>query len=161
LGKPGHLRRDLTGAMRTNTVSLDAKRGSCSVFFNRGIISTQAIARNLPKARSGLPSSGALQERIQDPEDSIRARLMAGLTRGVLTLPERAKEEGGKCYCALYELSDQELIDHLKALGKSRLEIVLSNAGEDTEGGSGDGDSTNQEAREALHDLKIAVTGRM
>jgi phosphatidylserine/phosphatidylglycerophosphate/cardiolipin synthase-like enzyme len=161
LGKPGHLRRDLTGAMRTNTVSLDTNRGSCSVFFNRGIISTQAIARNLPKGRSGLPSSGALQKRIKDPEDSIRARLVGDLNRGVLTLLERAKQEGAKCYCALYELSDEELIDHLKALGKSQVDIVLSNAGEDTEEGSGDGDSTNQEAREALHDLKIDVADRM
>src|SRR5947209_4982265 len=49
IGKPGDLKPDVSRAMRTNAVTLDSKRGNCSVFFNRGIISTQAIARSLPK----------------------------------------------------------------------------------------------------------------
>jgi phosphatidylserine/phosphatidylglycerophosphate/cardiolipin synthase-like enzyme len=159
-GMPGNLKPDMTRAMRTNSVTLDAKRGDCSVYFNRGIISTQAIARSLPKGRSGLPNSSKLSERIADPNDSIRARLMGDLETGVLALLERAKKNGGQCYCALYELSDEDLIEHLTALGKSA-HIVLSNAGEDTAEGSGDGDKTNVDARRELHRLRMDVTDRM
>jgi hypothetical protein len=141
-------------------VTLDSKRGNCSVFFNRGIISTQAIARSLPKGKTGLPNAGALQKAIQDPKSPIRKRLMGDLEDGVLTLLNRAAAEDGECYCALYELSDKVLIQHLKDLD-SKVHIVLSNAGTDTEEGSGDGDKTNQDARSELHELKLDVTDRM
>jgi hypothetical protein len=160
IGTPGSLKPDMTKAMRTNSVTLDSKRGDCSVFFNRGIISTQAIARSLPKGKSGLPNSSVLKKRIEDPKDSIRARLVGDLETGVVTLLERTRKNGGECYCALYELSDQDLIEHLTGLGK-KVHIVLSNAGEDTEEGSKDGDSTNVEARSELHKLKLDVTDRM
>ncbi|HEX4591204.1 MAG TPA: phospholipase D-like domain-containing protein, partial [Gemmataceae bacterium] len=160
LGAPNRLRPDRGRALRTNTVGLDSRRGSCSVFFNRGIISTQAIAHNLPKTKDGLPSSAVLKKRIQDPNDPIRTRLVGDLAHGVLTLLDRAKKDGGECYCALYELSDEELIGRLKHLGK-KAHIVLSNAGDDTEEGSGDGDSTNQAARAELHRLRLDVTDRM
>jgi len=160
IGKPGRLKPDFSAAMRTNSVSLDSKRGNCSVFFNRGIISTQAIARNLPKTKAGVPSTAALQQAIKKANSPIRKRLVGELEDGVLTLLERAASEGGSCYCALYELSDADLIKHLKSL-KKKLHIVLANAGEDTEEGSGDGDSTNNAARTALHALDLDVTDRM
>ena len=159
IGKPGNLKPDTSRAMRTNSVSLDSNRGTCSVFFNRGIISTQAIAHALPN-RNGVPSVGALQKDIQDPNNKIRIRLVGDLEKGVVTLLQRALKEKGECYCALYELSDEDLINNLKAL-KNRVHIVLSNAGSDTEDGSGDGDSTNHDARKELHDLGIDVTDRM
>jgi phosphatidylserine/phosphatidylglycerophosphate/cardiolipin synthase-like enzyme len=160
IGTPGRLQPDPTRAMRTNSVLLDADHGDCDVYFNRGIISTQAIANALSKSKSGLPNSKELEKRIKDPADSIRARLMGDLETGVLRLLQRAQKEGGECYCALYELSDQDLVDHLAALGK-KAHIVLSNAGEDTAEGSGDGDSTNVVARKRLHKLKMDVTDRM
>jgi phosphatidylserine/phosphatidylglycerophosphate/cardiolipin synthase-like enzyme len=160
IGTPGNLKPDLSQAMRTNSVSLYSKRGSCSVFFNRGIISTQAVASSLPKGKSGLPSGKALETAIQDPNNQIRKRLVGDLERGVLTLLNRAKAEGGECYCALYELSDKNLIKHLECLG-SRVHIVLSNAGDDTEEGSGDGDKTNHDARNSLHKLHLDVIDRM
>jgi phosphatidylserine/phosphatidylglycerophosphate/cardiolipin synthase-like enzyme len=160
IGKPDNLKPDLSLTMRTNSVTVDSKRGNASVFFNRGIISTQAIAKSLPKGKTGLPNSGVLQKEIQNPNSAIRHRLVGELEDGVLTLLNRAKTDNGKCYCALYELSDKDLIDHLEGL-KSKVQIVLSNAGEDTEEGSNDGDSTNHDARKALHELKIDVTDRM
>jgi phosphatidylserine/phosphatidylglycerophosphate/cardiolipin synthase-like enzyme len=160
IGKPGDLKPDTSRAMRTNSVTVDSKHGDCSVYFNRGIISTQAIARSLPKGKSGLPNSGVLKKRIENPKDPIRARLVGDLENGVLALLERAKSDGGECYCALYELSDKDLITHLTALGK-KVHIVLSNAGDDTEEGSGDGDGTNVDTRKALHKLKLDVTDRM
>jgi phosphatidylserine/phosphatidylglycerophosphate/cardiolipin synthase-like enzyme len=160
IGKPGNLKPDATRAMRTNSVRLDSNRGSCSVFFNRGIISTQSIAHALPKSSSGLPNVKALEAAIKNPTNPIRIRLMGDLETGVLTLLKRAVAEKGDCYCALYELSDKDLIKNLKALGK-RVHIVLSNAGSDTEEGSGDGDSTNNEVRGQLHDEGIDVADRM
>jgi hypothetical protein len=146
IGKPGQLQPDTAHAMRTNSVTLDSRHGDCSVFFNRGIISTQAIAGSLPKSKSGLPNSSILKKRIENPKDAIRSRLVGDLETGVLELLERAKKEGGECYCALYELADKDLINHLASL-KKKAHIVLSNAGEDTEEGNGDGDSTNVDAR--------------
>jgi len=160
IGKPGQLQPDAARAMRTNTVTLDSNHGDCAVFFNRGIISTQMIARNLPKGRSGLPNTGVLKKKIANANDPIRARLEGDLEAGVLSLIERVHKDGGECYCALYELADKDLIDHLKSLGK-KVHIVLANAGEDTEEGSGDGDSTNAKARRELHELGLDVTDRM
>ena len=40
---------------------------------------------------------------------------------------KKAKDEGGKCYCALYELTDEELISNLID-AKDNVEIILSNA---------------------------------
>jgi phosphatidylserine/phosphatidylglycerophosphate/cardiolipin synthase-like enzyme len=161
LGAPGNLKPDMARAMRTNTVTLDSKRGDCSIFFNRGIISTQAIAHSISKGRNRLPNSKALERAIADPNNPIRARLTGDLEGGVLTLLQRAKENEGECFCALYELSDKDLIEHLVSLGK-RLHLVLSNAGEDTRKGRGDGDSTNVAARRDLHKPKGAdVTDHM
>jgi hypothetical protein len=160
IGSPGELKPDPSRAMRTNSVTLDSKRGDCSIFFNRGIISTQAIAASLPKGKSGLPNTKILEQRIAKPNDSIRARLVGDLETGVLKLFERAKNEGGECYCALYELSDKDLFGNLASLEK-KVHVVLSNAGEDTEEGSGDGDKTNADARHKLHGLNIDITDRM
>ena len=78
-----------------------------------------------------------------------------------MQLLDRADKDGGKCYCATYELSGHDLIKHLTALGKKKLHLVLSNAGEDTEDGSGDGDSTNTDAWSELHSLGLDVDDRM
>ena len=67
-----------------------------------------------------------------------------------MQLLDRADKDGGKCYCATYELSGHDLIKHLTALGKKKLHLVLSNAGEDTEDGSGDGDMAQSPRRTRL-----------
>ena len=62
VGTPGKLIRDTSMAMRTKSVSLDSNRGTCSVFFNRGIISTQAIAHSL-STKNGVPSAAFSKKR--------------------------------------------------------------------------------------------------
>jgi len=47
------------------------------------------------------------------------------------------------------------------AVGKKKLHLMLSNAGEDTEDGSGDDDSTNTDALSELHSLGLDVDDRM
>jgi len=160
VGTPGNLKPDPSRTMRTNSVTLDSNQGDCAVFFNRGIISTQAIARSLTKGKSGVPNTKALEDAIKKPGNPLRTRLVGDLENGVLKLLERARKEGGQCYCALYELSDKDLVDNLAAL-KDKVHIVLSNAGEDTKKGAGDGDKTNTHTREGFHKLKLDVTDRM
>jgi phosphatidylserine/phosphatidylglycerophosphate/cardiolipin synthase-like enzyme len=160
IGVPGHLKPDVSQTMRTNSVTLNSKRGHCAVFFNRGIISTQAIAHSLLREKKGFLSVSALKTAIEDPDNAVRKRLVGDLKEGVLSLVRRAAQNGGECYCALYELSDLDLIKHLEGLG-NKVHIVLSNAGGDSEDDSGIGDSTNKEARSELHELGLDVTDRM
>jgi phosphatidylserine/phosphatidylglycerophosphate/cardiolipin synthase-like enzyme len=160
IGTPGNLRPDPARAMRTNAVTLSPKHGSCKVFFNRGIISTQTIARALPEGKDGAPSLRALQDAIKKKDSPIRARLMGDLQAGVLSLLDRAQDHGS-CYCALYELSDTVLVDHLTSLGKKKVHLVLSNAGEDSVEGAGDGDKTNIEVRNNLHEEGFDIADRI
>ena len=110
IGTPGNLRRDdLSRSMRTNSVSLDPKHGDCSVFFNRGIISTQAIARALQKSKAGLPNTAELKKKIAKPDDPIRARAWLEVsTAGFCSFSTVPTRTGGECYCALYELADHD-----------------------------------------------------
>jgi hypothetical protein len=107
-------------------------------------------------AEYGGPEIENRRARRSDPRT-----LVGGLEGGVLQLLDRADKDGGERYCATYELSDPDLIKHLTALGKKKLHLVLSNADEDTEDGSGDGDSTNTDAWSELHSLGLDVDDRM
>jgi phosphatidylserine/phosphatidylglycerophosphate/cardiolipin synthase-like enzyme len=164
MGEPGALKPLQSRTQRTNTVRVHPEHGNCSVYFNRGIISTQAIARNLSKGKDGVPSVEELKQHVATPDDPFRVRLMGNLNEGVLQLLERAaKEESGECYCALYELTDQELIDHLKSLG-GKVHLVLSNAETSTKQGKKTVklvDGTNQETREELHKDKLDLADRI
>jgi phosphatidylserine/phosphatidylglycerophosphate/cardiolipin synthase-like enzyme len=163
-GEPGSTKPLPARAMRTNTVRLHAEHGNCSIYFNRGIISTQAIARSLPKGRGGAPSADALQKHIQEPGDPFRLRLMGNLNEGVLQLLDRAAKEAGECYAALYELTDRELIDHLKGVGKKKLHLILSNA-DTSEKKDGTTvkvqDGTNRDSRKEVHAAGLDVKDRM
>jgi phosphatidylserine/phosphatidylglycerophosphate/cardiolipin synthase-like enzyme len=164
-GKPGDLEPKPERALRTNTVRLHPEHGACSVYFNRGIISTQAIARNLPRGKDGAPSADALKKHIARPNDPFRVRLMGDLKDGVLALLERAEQDGGECYCALYELADEELVDHLKALGKKgKVHLILSNADTSQKRGKKTVkvvDGTNADARKDLHAFGMNVQDRI
>ncbi|HEY7326220.1 MAG TPA: phospholipase D-like domain-containing protein [Gemmataceae bacterium] len=164
IGKPGALKPLQSRTLRSNTVRVRPEHGNCSIYFNRGIISTQAIARNLPKGKDGAPSVQELQQHVAIPNDPFRVRLMGNINEGVLQLLERAaKEASGECYCALYELTDQELIDHLKGLGK-KVHLVLSNA-DTSEKKDGKTvkvvDGENQGPRSELHKDKLDLADRI
>ncbi len=66
-------------------------------------------------------------------------------------LLERARTQGGKCYCALYEFNDPELESVL--IGSPFVHIILSNAGID--------DSTNRSTRQALHESNTDTIDRI
>ncbi len=166
-GTPNEKLTDMDGlTIRTNVTKATDTIGDHRVVFNRGIISTQSLADKLPKGKTGSPSTAALRKHIGIPGDKIRSGL-AGEAIGALTrLLERAKKEDGKCYCALYELTDEELINALKK-SKGRVEVILSNAdSSEKEDGKTKKvyDGTNAETREelrtvlgdALHDRLLA-----
>lgn len=93
-----------------------------AAYFNRGLISTQRVSR----AFDGNPAKGKLLDKVADPKDPLRASLSGDMVEALTGFIDRAKKSG-TIYAALYELSDEELIQKLEGLGK-RLYIVLSNA---------------------------------
>ena len=151
IGEPASVAPDPLLAQESNEVTLDPHHGPFGIYFNRGIISTQAIVDLLPKMPDGCPDSEALRRLIGQPTAEVRERLAGDLNEVVPSLLARAQAEGGECYCALYELNDTELVQAL--LDSERAHIILSNTGED--------DWTNQEARTALHDAGKDVMDRM
>jgi len=101
-GAPGHL-EPLPGVdpLVTNAIVLTPKRGSFDVYFNRGIVATQAVTKAL-----GKPSLDRLMRHIADPDDSLRKTLAGQLPEGLVALLDRADSDGGEIRGALYELSD-------------------------------------------------------
>lgn len=123
-GTPGSL-RPMTKLpfLTSNEVTITPQMSDdVSAYFNRGIISTQRVARAL----KGKKNAGSLKEHIADPSDALRASLSGDMVEALTSFVDRAKSSG-KIYAALYELGDEELIEKLEGLGK-RLEIVLSNS---------------------------------
>lgn len=101
--------------------------GPIQVVFNRGIISTQSLAGKLPKGPSGTPKAASLQKHIKDSNDPIRKALAGEAVKVLPSLLARAKKEKGKCYLALYELTDDFLIEQIEN-AKGHVELILSNA---------------------------------
>lgn len=151
VGTPGSLKPQSKLALITNAVTLTPKRGICSAYFNRGILSTQSLAHQIPAGPSGVPNFKVLTQRIDQPGDPLRNSLAGQIIEALKSLIERAKTEGGNCYCALYELNDPELLAVL--IGNPQVHIVLSNTGTD--------DATNAAARQSLHESHTDVTDRM
>lgn len=155
MGTPGEKLVEVPGlAIRTNPIKATDTIGRHRVVFNRGIISTQALSKKLPKGESGSPSAGALRKHIGTPGDKIRASLAGEAIEALTSLLNRARNDGGTCYCALYELTDPELIGVLKK-NKGRVEVILANADTTEEGDDGKKqkvyDGTNAEIRKELH----------
>jgi phosphatidylserine/phosphatidylglycerophosphate/cardiolipin synthase-like enzyme len=123
-GKPGSLTQMKNlPAIISNAVTISSEISpGISAFFNRGLISTQRVAR----AFKGKPAKGPLLKRVADEKDALRAGLSGDMVEALTGFVDRAKTSG-KIYAALYELSDEELLGKLEHLG-DRLEIVLSNS---------------------------------
>jgi phosphatidylserine/phosphatidylglycerophosphate/cardiolipin synthase-like enzyme len=135
----------------TNPIQLSPYYGSISVFFNKGILAAQWVGRWLPRDGNGKPSHIRLLGRVDQPGDPLRDRLSGELRLALMRLIQKARREGGQCYCALYELSDPELLQIL--IGAPFIHIVLSNTGRD--------DEVNLPARQTLDQSGIDLTNRM
>jgi hypothetical protein len=152
LGQPGKLKPRLDLAVYTKTVTLTPVRGNFSTYFNRGILSTQFVVHQVPAGPSGEPNFKTLHDRIDQPDDPLRKALAGQIIEGLEKLLLRAKNQGGACYAALYELDDPDLVQHLLAMDRGTLHLILSNTGSD--------DATNRAARQALHDNDTDITDR-
>jgi hypothetical protein len=99
-------------------------------YFNRGFVISQFISRYLTAHFPGLSIDAALTkfkaEITDDVEDEIRAFLSGEVRTVLLGLMRDANANGDEIHAALFELSDSELIDGLKAFGP-RAHVVLSN----------------------------------
>jgi phosphatidylserine/phosphatidylglycerophosphate/cardiolipin synthase-like enzyme len=151
VGKPNALKPLNGQTITTNQIQLSPACGKISAFFNRGILSTQSLAHQLPQDNEGKPQYDVLIGRINQPDDPLRNRLAGESINALESLLNRARDEGGKCYCALYELNDPELLRTL--LNAPFAHIILSNTGTD--------DATNKASRQALHEAGIDVMDRM
>jgi hypothetical protein len=134
-GTPGALQPMTFGPAISNTIQLSPHYGTLSVYFNRGILATQATAHALDA--DGGKTAATLEDHIDKVGDPLRDDLMGELVEALTTLSDEALSDGGETYCALYEFEDPEAIEHLGKLG-GRAHLILSNM----PGGKGE-DKTN------------------
>lgn len=129
-------------------------------FFNRGFVMSQFMARYLAERNLTLRQ---FKETISDKGDkTIRHFLSGDLRTTPLGELKAALDSGGKIYAALFELSDDELIDALCAL-KSRANVVLSNGSVQARKGEPAKDARRRDENEAARkrlmakDVKVTV----
>ena len=126
-GSPGKLTPASTLVINTNEVSLTSELGNFTASFTNGILATQGLVHYL-ESQHQQPNSTSLIQHISVPGDPLRNRL-AGPSIGTLTqLIDTVKTKGGTLHCALYELSDTELIKALLSVPKGRLFLLLGNS---------------------------------
>jgi hypothetical protein len=121
---------DATAAVGPIQVT-SAASNTITAVFNRGILLSQFIARQLPKdfTKHDLLQ---LKASLEADDSELRAFLTGQLGRRLLSLLDEAKADKLSVWAALYELSDDVLIDRLAAFG-AKAHVVLSN-GSDKQG---------------------------
>ena len=125
-----------------------------SATFTNGIISTQNLLQQLRSARPQKPgddpdtTQGLLAELktdIRSVQSPIRAFLTGDVLAFLRRLLDRAANEEGEVYLALYELDDPELIDLLaEAVAAGRVHLILSTAGSTKPSSKGTADEDPQ-----------------
>ena len=159
-GTPATPVRDERPILTTAYVALEEQLGKLRVVFNRGLIATQAMNRG---SHAPAANAEALRRAIGEPGNRVRRRLAKELLPTITELHARARDSGGVCYSALYELSDGELIQRLQ--DSPGAEVVLSNADSTRQVDGKDvpvPDGTNLDARAALRaDPDCHVSDRM
>ncbi|HEY4594668.1 MAG TPA: phospholipase D-like domain-containing protein [Thermoanaerobaculia bacterium] len=132
--------------------TLGASSGSrFKPFFNRGFVMSQFIARYLKEKGLTLKQ---FKETISDQDDKTIRRFLSGdLRLEILRQLQIARDEGTEIFAALFELSDDELVDALVALG-DKAHIVLANGSITAAKGEGSANARkrdeNKEARAKL-----------
>jgi hypothetical protein len=114
-----------------------------SAYFNKGIIATQWVSREL----AAEPAGQTLKNVVAKPGDPFRNALSGLLRTQILSLLANARQNHGKIYAALYELNDPELIPALTAFGKDCNLILANGAFKDN---TPAGDDENKVVRAAI-----------
>jgi phosphatidylserine/phosphatidylglycerophosphate/cardiolipin synthase-like enzyme len=143
VSRNGQLSVDRTREATVGPATATASAGRAHAYFNRGIILSQFVARELGTGweKDDLKT---LKSRLAQKEDKLRDFLTGYLGGRIVQALDEAAEGGGQVYAALYELQDDELIDKLKRLGQ-RAHLILSNGSTKKRGEDG-----NARARETL-----------
>jgi len=98
--------------------------GKFQAFFNRGFVMSQFMARFLKE--KGL-TLAEFKKRISNKEDmTIRNFLSGDLRKALIQQLKTARKDKTEVFAALFEMTDNELITELCALG-TRAHVVLAN----------------------------------
>ncbi len=144
----------------TQQIEVTTKAGNgISVFFNRGIVMSQFVARI---ARQNNWSAVEIKNHISEIEEPLRIFLSGELRLALLRLLDSVIANPlYSVYLALYELSDKELIDKLSLI-KARANVVLSDGSNTV---TADHHTTyidgNKASRQTLNDSGVNVFDRM
>jgi phosphatidylserine/phosphatidylglycerophosphate/cardiolipin synthase-like enzyme len=107
-----------------------AKNARNRAFFNRGFVISQFISRYLDEHFPGMNRIAALKkfkdEITTKLDNTIRVFLSGEVRTALLDLLDGVTQGDGEVYAALFELGDDELIQHLLPLG-GRAHLVLAN----------------------------------
>jgi hypothetical protein len=124
-------------------------------YFNRGLVISQFMSRRLKGDLSGK-SLQAFKKSLNDKvENSLRTFLGGDLRRRLFELLDETRKNGGRVYAALFELSDEGLLEKLEKLG-DRTHIVLANGAHKSRD-----DDENKDARARLKAAGCEVHDRM
>ncbi len=150
------------------TLSSDAADGF-SVYFNRGLVISQFMARYLDDLRreqhlaSRDEALKLFKQSLDEHELPIRVFLAGDLRVRMLELLETARKKKQHVFGALYELEDDELLDALEKLG-ARGHVVLANGSITPKTGESTADARkrdqNKAARKRLRDAGLEVKDR-
>ncbi|HEY1724592.1 MAG TPA: phospholipase D-like domain-containing protein [Steroidobacteraceae bacterium] len=113
-----------------------------SAYFNKGIIATQWVARELKASKAS-----SIKSLVATPGNALREQLGGLLRQQILKLLADTQSSGGQIYAALYELNDPELLAGLTALGQ-RCHLILGNGA--FKGSTAPGNDENHAVRESL-----------
>lgn len=126
-----------------------------SCFFNRGIVASQWVQRLLGPSLGVANRRKTLDTVIEDLDHPARRNILAGQLRdGLRSLLAAAKKHDRRVEAALFELTDEELIEDLASLGE-KARVVLA------DGSTDDGSDENERARAALGEAGVTVCNRM
>jgi phosphatidylserine/phosphatidylglycerophosphate/cardiolipin synthase-like enzyme len=121
-----------------------------NVFFNRGFVISQFMARYLDRKK--LKPKQFKEQIKQNDEDMIRKFLYGYLGPAMFNELGSAAHDGDHIFAALYELDDHQLIEALCTLG-ARAHVILGNGSVDVAG-----EDQNEAGRARLRDAGVDVT---
>ncbi len=142
---------DASGWSPKITLSHQTEPG-IEVYFNRGIVAAQWVARRLGITATDAKSA-KLRKVIETPGDPFRTYLTGPLGARLFGLLDEAAKKKRQLFAALYELDDRQLESALAKCGK-RAHVVLANGSVKKKG-----EDQNKHARAALKG-KVDLHGR-
>lgn len=158
LNSSGNLTTDKNSGLVVGPIQTSsAGSGKAYVYFNRGLVMSQFMAKYMKENYGEDWGTGDLQKMknsLKKDDSELRNFLMGDLGAKLLDLLKTAKEKKWHIYAALYELDDEALIDALIDIGK-KAHIILANGSVKKKGEDG-----NKKAA-ALLEGKVDLKRRM